>query len=75
MGYMAAVLLTYMDKEDAFTCLVGLLRGFHMRDFFLPGMPGLSRAFYIHLSLLKKYLPKVFAHLNSLHFMPQTYGS
>jgi hypothetical protein len=28
MGYMAAVLLTYMDMEDAFCCMIGLLRGF-----------------------------------------------
>lgn len=38
-------------------------------------MPGLNRAFYIHLSLLKKYMPKLFAHLNEMNFMPQTYGS
>jgi len=25
---MAAVLLTYMDMEDAFCCMIGLLKGF-----------------------------------------------
>ena len=72
---MAAVLLTYMDMEDAFTCMVGLLRGFNMRDMFMPKMPGLSVAFYIHLSLLKKYIPKVSQHLTTMNFLPQTYGS
>lgn len=75
MGYMAAILLTYMDMEDAFACLVGILRGFSMRDMFMPGMPGLSKAFYIHLSLMKKYLPKLLQHLKDLNFLPQTYGS
>ena len=70
MGYMAAVLLTYMDMEDAFTCMVGLLRGFNMREMFLPAMPGLQRAFYIHLSLMKKYLPKLFAHFTEMNFLP-----
>ena len=75
MGYMAAVLLTYMDMEDAFTCMVGIMRGFNMKDMFLPKMPGLSVAFYIHLSLLKKYIPKVSQHLTQMNFLPQTYGS
>ena len=67
---MAAVLLTYMDREDAFACMVGILRGFNMRDMYLPGMPGLERAFYVHLSLMKKYMPKLFNHLNEVNFMP-----
>jgi hypothetical protein len=70
MGYMAAVLLTYMDMEDAFVCMVGILRGFEMRDHYLPGMPGLARSFYVHLSLLKKYMPKVYAHLRDLNLTP-----
>ena len=75
MGYMAAVLLTYMDMEDAFVCLVGILRGFDMRDLYLPGMPGLGRAFYVHLNLMKKYMPKLFNHLRDMNFIPHTYGS
>lgn len=59
MNYLAGILLTYMDMEDAFGCMIGILRGFNMRDMFLPGMPGLAKAFYIHLSLMKKYLPKL----------------
>lgn len=75
MGYMAAVLLTYMDMEDTVACMVGILRGFGMRDKFLHGMPGLSKAFYVHLSLLKKYMPKLSQHMLDINFLPQTYGS
>ena len=56
---MAAVLLTYMDMEDAFVSMVGILRGYDMRDHYMPGMPGLARSFYVHLSLMKKYMPKL----------------
>jgi hypothetical protein len=59
MNYIAGILLTYMDMEDAFTCMIGILKGYNMREMFLPKMPGLSKAFYIHLSLMKKYLPNL----------------
>ena len=72
---MAGILLTYMDMEDAFCCLMGILKGYKMRDFFLPKMPGLHRSFYIHLVLMKKYLPKLYAHFNEVGFIPSMYGS
>lgn len=75
MNYIAAMLLTYMDMEDAFVSMIGIMRGFNMIDMFKPGMPGLAKAFYIHLSLMKKYLPKLQAHLKKMNFIPQTYGS
>lgn len=75
MGYMAAILLTYMDMEDAFSCMVGILKGCKMRDYFLPKMPGLQKAFYIHMSLMKKYLPKLFNHFLEVNFEPSMYGS
>ncbi len=70
MGYMAAVLLTYMDMEDAFVSMVGILRGYDMRDHYMPGMPGLARSFYVHLSLMKKYMPKLYNHLRNLNLVP-----
>ncbi|CDW71133.1 tbc protein [Stylonychia lemnae] len=75
MGYMAAVLLTYMDMEDAFCCMIGLLKGFQVREMYLPKMPGLQRAFYIHLNLMKKYLPKLNQHLINAKYEPTMYGS
>lgn len=75
MGYMAAVLLTYMDMEDAFCCMVGLLKTYNMRDMYLPKMPGLQKAFYVHLSLMKKYLPKLNTHLLNSKYEPSMYLS
>ncbi len=72
---MAAVLLTYMDMQDAFCCMVGLLKGYEMREMYLNKMPGLSKAFYIHLNLMKKYMPKLHNHLIDIKFEPSMYGS
>lgn len=37
MGYMAAVLLTYMGMEESFAAMIGLLRGpSDMIDMYLP---------------------------------------
>ena len=62
---MAAVLLTYMDQEDSFATMKSILETYQMRDMYLPKMPGLSRAFYIHLKLMKEYMPKLLTHLNN----------
>lgn len=41
MGYVVALFLTYMDQEDTFACIVGLMKGWGLRDVFISGMPGL----------------------------------
>ena len=45
-----------------------ILDQYGMRDMFLPKMPGLSKAFYFHLCLMKKYLPKLHTHLLNSKF-------
>jgi hypothetical protein len=52
-----------------------ILDNFGMRDMFMPKMPGLSRAFYVHLSLMKKYMPKLHIHLINNKFEPSMYAS
>lgn len=36
MGYMAAILLTYVDKEDAFSIMLNIINGkeYNMREFY-----------------------------------------
>lgn len=75
MGYMTAVFLTYMDMEDALVSMLGLFRRYQMRDMFAPKMPGLQKAFYVHLSLVKKYMPRLGKHLMEAKFEPSMYGS
>ena len=75
MGYMAATLLTYMDMEDAFSCMIGILKGYKMNEMYMPKMPGLSKSFYIHLNLMKKYMPKLHNYLLDIKFEPSMYAS
>lgn len=46
-----------------------------MREMYLPKMPGLQKAFYVHLSLVRKYMPKLGTHLINSKFEPSMYGS
>lgn len=75
MGYMVATLLTYMDMEDSFCTMISIMKNYKMREMFIPKMPGLSKSFYIHLSLMKKYMPKLHNHLISCKFEPSMYAS
>ena len=65
MGYMAAILLTYVDKEDAFSIMLNIINGqdYNMKEFYKTSMPGLKTSFYVFLVLFKKYMPKLHAHL------------
>ena len=65
MGYMVAILLTYMDKEDAFSIMLKIIncKKYGMKEYYKASMPGLKEAFYIFLSLLKKMMPRLFNHL------------
>jgi len=48
MGYMAAVLLTYMDKDDALGIMMKILNGnqYNMKSFFGQEMIGLKIGYY-----------------------------
>lgn len=39
----------------------------------MPGFPGLKESFYIHEQLLKKYLPKLYTHLQKEGIIPEVY--
>lgn len=55
--------------------MLAIIRGYDWREFYLPKMPGLACAFYILLSLLKKYMPEVQKHILSVHFEPSVFAS
>lgn len=72
---MAALLLTYMDEVEAFVCLQVLIKKHGIKDIFARGMPGLARTFYVHLSLMKKYMPKLLKHLLDEQYEPSIYAT
>ncbi|XP_028669678.1 USP6 N-terminal-like protein isoform X2 [Erpetoichthys calabaricus] len=67
MSQVTALLLIYMNEEDAFWALVRLLSGqkHAMHGFFVPGFPKLLRFQEHHDKILKKLMPKLKEHLDS----------
>ncbi|KAG2459908.1 US6NL protein, partial [Polypterus senegalus] len=65
MSQITALLLIYMNEEDAFWALVRLLSGqkHAMHGFFVPGFPKLLRFQEHHDKILKKLMPKLKEHL------------
>lgn len=77
MNYIVAVLLMYMDEENAFWSMVSILRQKRLNHirFFLPGMPGLWESFYIFLRLLEQVVPKVSKHFKETNLDASMYAS
>lgn len=65
MSEIAALLLMYMNEEDAFWALSQLFtdKRHGMHGFFIPKFPKLLRFQEHHENILKKFLPKIHRHL------------
>jgi hypothetical protein len=75
MGFVAALFLTYMDEEKVFWMIHSLMSNYNMQELYISNFPGLKSGFYILLSLMKKYLSKVYNHLKHLQIYPSMYSS
>ncbi|XP_026869642.2 USP6 N-terminal-like protein [Electrophorus electricus] len=66
MSQIAAILLMYMNEEDAFWALSQLLTNqkHAMHGFFIPGFPKLQRFQNHHDQILSKLIPKLKKHLD-----------
>ncbi|XP_062847046.1 USP6 N-terminal-like protein [Trichomycterus rosablanca] len=66
MSQIAAILLMYLNEEDAFWALSQLLTNqkHSMHGFFIPGFPKLHRFQAHHDQILAKLLPKLKKHLD-----------
>ncbi|KAM6962187.1 USP6 N-terminal-like protein isoform 2-T2 [Tautogolabrus adspersus] len=75
MSQITALLLIYMNEEDAFWALVKLLSGqkHTMHGFFVPGFPKLMRFQEHHDRILKKTMPKLKQHLDNQEVFTSLY--
>ncbi|XP_040265996.1 USP6 N-terminal-like protein isoform X1 [Bufo bufo] len=66
MSQIAAVLLMYLNEEDAFWALAQLLTNQRhaMHGFFIPGFPKLKRFQSHHEQILSKLFPKLKKHMD-----------
>lgn len=67
MSQIAALLLMYMNEEDAFWALSALLshKRHSMHGFFIPGFPKLLRFQAHHDKVLQRFLPHVKRHIDN----------
>lgn len=75
MSQITALLLIYMNEEDAFWALVKLLSGpkHAMHGFFIPGFPKLMRFQEHHDRILRKTMPKLKHHLDGQEVLTSLY--
>ena len=67
MSSIAAVLLMYLNEEDAFWAMVVLIGSpkFAMHGMLIPGLPKLIAYCEYHATMRKRLLPKLHKHLVS----------
>lgn len=68
MGFICAVLLTYMTEEEAFWTLVAVMSGQRhaLEGLYLPGLPLLQCCLFQFQELLAEKIPKLASHMLSL---------
>lgn len=74
MGFIAALLLTYMDEESTFWMIHSLMVKYKMKGYYLKDFPELQKSFYKLLCLMKKHLPKIYEHYKKEQVFPSMYA-
>lgn len=64
-----------MPEEEAFCLFVRLMNQYHLRDMFIPEMPGLHLHLYQFERLLEDFEPALFCHLHRRGVNPQLYAT
>jgi hypothetical protein len=75
MGFIVALLLTYMDEESAFWMVHSLMKKYSMEGYYLREFPELKRSFYKLLRLMKKFCPKIYELFKNKEIYPSMYAS
>ncbi|CAG9336187.1 unnamed protein product [Blepharisma stoltei] len=74
MGVLAATFLMYMSEEDSFWMIVSLMRNYDIRDYYLPGMPGIYKAFYQINGVFRQVLPDLWDHFMEISVYPSMFA-
>ncbi|KAJ5079964.1 tbc1 domain family member whacked [Anaeramoeba ignava] len=75
MAFVAALLLFYLEEEDAFWTFVVLMEQYHMSRLYSIGFPLFQQQLYQWDKLFEKLDKKVFLHFQEQSVMSQMYGS
>jgi len=75
MGFIVALMLTYMDEESAFWMVHCLMNKYEMHGYYTLNFPELQKSFYILLRLIKKHIPKIYDIFKTKEVVPSMYAS
>ena len=75
MGFICALLLTYMDEERTFFMLHTLIKKYELEGIYLPGFRDLSKKFFVLLNLEKKFVPKCYKIFKRDQLYPRCYAT
>jgi len=75
MGFVSALLLMYMEEEDAFWVLVRLCNGFDMSALWKDGFPGLVKCFFMLDRMISYYNSKLHQHMQELGLTMSMYAT
>ena len=75
MGFICALLLTYMDEERTFFMLHTLIKKYELEGIYLPGFRDLSKKFFVLLNLEKKFVPKCYKLFKNEQLYPRCYAT
>ncbi|KAL8702718.1 MAG: hypothetical protein Q9201_004118 [Fulgogasparrea decipioides] len=70
LGFVVGPLLMHMADKEAFYVLVRLMEHYDLRSCFLPDLSGLHLRIYQFQHLLKRHLPTLTVHLETLQVEP-----
>lgn len=65
MGFIAAMLLIYMEEEDAFWVLVKLCETYGMSGLFMEGFPALNECYEVINKMMEELLPSLAEHFRN----------
>lgn len=75
MGFIAGLLLMYLNEENSFMVLVALLETYNMSGLFKPDLPLLKKYFFQLQRLIQIHLPLLYDHLQNQGVEPTMYAS
>ena len=75
MGFICALLLTYMDDERTFFMLHTIIKKYDLEGIYLPDFAELKKKFYVLLNLEKKFIPKCYKIFCRDEVYPRCYAS
>ena len=76
MGYICALLLCYLNEEDAFWTMVSVMQKHQMEGLYQEGLPKLQLYHIVLEKLMRLHLPQIASHLfDNLSMLPSMFAS